>query len=74
MKNIFVATIFIMSLPALAFAQVASTTLVVPTDFTSQVLAQASALFGSFEGYITLIIGVLLALVAIDFLINAFHK
>lgn len=74
MKKILLSVAFVLSLPAFAFAQIASTTLVVPTNFTGDILAQASALFGSFEGYITLIIGVLLALVAIEFLINAFHK
>jgi hypothetical protein len=74
MKKILLSAVFVLSLPIFAFAQVASSTIVVPTNFTSEILAQASALFNSFEGYITLIIGVLLALVAIEFLINAFHK
>ncbi len=56
-------------LPVLAFAQ--TTTVQLPSNFTADILAQATALLTSMEGYISLIVGVLLALVVIEFVIGA---
>jgi hypothetical protein len=51
-----------------------TSTLQLPADFVSNILAQATALLTSFGNYIALIIGILLALVAIEFLISAIRK
>ena len=58
-------------LPAFAFAQTASGTIVLPAALTGDILAQATALLTSLEGYMSLIIGVLLALVVVEFVIGA---
>lgn len=57
--------------PVFALAQSASTTIQMPADMTAQILAQASALLGSLSSYMELIIGVLLALVVVEFVIGA---
>ena len=58
-------------LPLFAFAQVASGTIQIPAGFTADILTQATALLGSLEPYISLIVGVLLALVVVEFVIGA---
>lgn len=45
-----------------------------PSDFASNIGGTASTLISDFSPYITLVVGVLLAMVAIAFIINAFHK
>jgi hypothetical protein len=57
--------------PVFVFAQTASGTIVLPTALTGDILAQATALLTSLEGYMSLIIGVLLALVVVEFVISA---
>ena len=57
--------------PAFAFAQTATDTIQLPSDLTAQILAQATALLGSLSAYMELIIGVLLALVVVEFVIGA---
>jgi uncharacterized membrane protein len=57
--------------PFFAFAQAASGTIQMPSDMTAQILAQATALLGSLSSYMELIIGVLLALVVVEFVIGA---
>jgi hypothetical protein len=78
MKKIFI-TISILGaaacMPFLAFAQSATDTIQLPSDLTAQVLSQATALLGSLSSYMELIIGVLLALVVVEFVIGAIrHK
>jgi hypothetical protein len=58
-------------MPLLAFAQVATDTIQLPSDLTAQILSQATALLGSLSSYMELIIGVLLALVVVEFVIGA---
>jgi hypothetical protein len=58
-------------MPLLAFAQTATDTIQLPSGFTSDILTQATALLGSLEPYISLIIGVLLALVVVEYVIGA---
>jgi hypothetical protein len=58
-------------MPVLVFAQTATDTISLPSNFTSDILTQATALLGSLEPYITLILGVLLALVVVEFVISA---
>jgi hypothetical protein len=74
MKNIFL-TISILGagalIPFLAFAQTATDTIQLPSDLTAQILSQATALLGSLSSYMELIIGVLLALVVVEFVIGA---
>ena len=57
--------------PAFAFAQTATDTIQLPSDLTAQILSQATALLGSLSAYMELIIGVLLALVVVEFVIGA---
>ena len=57
--------------PVFAFAQTASDTITLPSALTGDILAQATALLTSLEGYMSLIIGVLLALVVVEFVISA---
>lgn len=57
--------------PILAFAQTATNTIQMPSDMTAQILTQATALLGSLSAYMELIIGVLLALVVVEFVIGA---
>ncbi len=71
MKKILYTIPFIVFLPAFAFAQVATGTIELPTNFTADILTQATALLGSLSNYTTLIIGVLLALVVVEFVIGA---
>ena len=71
MKKIFYTIPFFLILPALAFAQSASGTIQLPSDMTAQILTQATALLGSLSSYMELIIGVLLALVVVEFVIGA---
>lgn len=58
-------------LPLLAFAQTATDTIQLPSALTGDILTQATALLGSLESYVALIIGVLLALVVVEFVIGA---
>lgn len=60
--------------PVFAFAQSASTTIQMPSDMTAQILTQATALLGSLSSYMTLIIGVLLGLVVVEFVIGAIRN
>ena len=71
MKKIFLIIPSIVFLPIYAFAQSASDTIQLPSNFTADILAQATALLGSLSDYITLIVGVLLALVVVEFVISA---
>jgi hypothetical protein len=70
MKKIFFIISSLAFLPAFAFAQ-STPTIQLPTNFTADILSQATALLGSLGSYVTLIIGVLLALVVIEFVIGA---
>ena len=74
MKKIFI-TISILGvvafMPILAFAQVATDSIQLPSDFTADVLTQSTALLTNLEGYMSLIVGVLLALVVVEFVIGA---
>lgn len=74
MKRIFL-TIGILGagafLPVFVFAQTATDTIQMPSDLTAQILSQATALLGSLSAYMELIIGVLLALVVVEFVIGA---
>ncbi len=74
MKKIFI-TISILGItafmPLLAFAQVATDSIQLPSDFTADVLTQSTALLTNLEGYMSLIVGVLLALVVVEFVIGA---
>lgn len=75
MKKTFITISSFVSLallvPAFVFAQTATNTIQMPSDLTAQILAQASALLGSLSSYMELIIGVLLALVVVEFVIGA---
>jgi hypothetical protein len=51
-----------------------TSSLQLPSDFNTNLLAQANTLLGNFAPYVELIVGVLLALVAIEFIIGSFHK
>jgi hypothetical protein len=61
----------VLAAPFFAFAQVASGTIQLPSALTADILTQATALLSSLEGYMSLIIGVLLALVVVEFVISA---
>jgi len=61
-----------LSIPTLAFADVTST-IQLPESFTSNIVTQVTNLLGNFSSYITLIVGVLLAVVVIEILIRAIH-
>jgi hypothetical protein len=69
MKKIILVISSLAFLPVFAFAQTA--TIQLPSNFTADILSQATALLGSLGSYVTLIIGVLLALVVIEFVIGA---
>lgn len=71
MKRILVVISTFTFLPVFAFAQSASDTIQLPANFTSDILAQATALLNSLGGFVTLIVGVLLALVVVEFVIGA---
>ncbi len=71
MKKIYAIIPIILTFPALAFAQTATNTIELPANFTADILTQATALLTSLDGFITLIIGVLLALVVVEFVIGA---
>lgn len=45
-----------------------------PAGFTDSVLAQANAFFSSWAGYITMIVGVILALLAVGIIIDHLKK
>jgi hypothetical protein len=57
--------------PLFALAQVATDTIQLPTDFTADILTQSTALLSNLEGFMSLIVGVLLALVVVEFVIGA---
>jgi hypothetical protein len=57
--------------PFFAFAQSASDTIQLPSDMIPQILAQSSSLLGTLGPIVELIIGVLLALVVVDFIIGS---
>ena len=71
MKKIIAIISVVAFSPALALAQSASDTIQLPANFTSDILAQATALLNSLGGFVTLIVGVLLALVVVEFVIGA---
>ena len=73
MKKIFITIpLFLAALmPALVFAQVATGSIQLPSNFTADVLTQSTALLTNLEGYMSLIVGVLLALVVVEFVIGA---
>jgi hypothetical protein len=75
MKKTFITISSLVSLaflvPIFAFAQTATNTIQMPSDLTAQILTQATALLGSLSAYMELIIGVLLALVVVEFVIGA---
>ena len=70
-KLIYTIPFLFLILPVLAFAQDASDTIQLPSDMTAQILSQATALLGSLSSYMELIVGVLLALVVVEFVIGA---
>lgn len=70
MKKIFYAIPIILFAPVLAFAQ-STPTVQLPSTFTADILSQATALLASMSNFVTLIVGVLLALVVIEFVIGA---
>ena len=70
-KAIFIIFPAALLVPVFAFAQTASGTIVLPAALTGDILTQATALLTSLEGYMSLIIGVLLALVVVEFVISA---
>ena len=45
-----------------------------PTDFISGILTQTTTMLSNFSGYITLIVGILLAVVVIEIIIGAIRK
>jgi hypothetical protein len=63
--------ILLVAAPVLVFAQDATNTIQLPSDMTAQILTQATALLGSLGPYMELIIGILLALVVVEFVIGA---
>jgi hypothetical protein len=76
MKKKIITTLFFLPIllaaaPVFAFAQDATDTIQLPSDMTAQILSQATALLGSLSSYMELIIGVLLALVVVEFVIGA---
>jgi hypothetical protein len=73
MKKILIFAAAIL-LPVLALAQDASDTINLPANFNDSIWSQAQLLFTSFSGYVDMIIGVILALVVIDFIIGALHS
>jgi len=74
MKNFFqiLATVGV-GFPLLASADVTST-IQLPASFSSEVITQVTNLLSNFSSYITLIVGVLLAVVVIEILIGAIHR
>jgi len=52
----------------------ATTTINLPSGFVGDILNNANALFSSFSGYITLIIGIILAAVVIEILIGVLRR
>ena len=68
-------TLFVFSLaaaailPGLAFADVSSTTIQLPGDFTAVIWSNFNAAFAGLESYTNLLIGVILTLVVIGELI-----
>jgi len=51
-----------------------TSTIQLPTSFVSDMIAQATALLSNLNGYLTTIIGILLAILVIEILIGAFRK
>jgi len=51
-----------------------ATTINLPSGFVGDILSNANALFSSFSGYITLIIGIILAAVVIEILIGVLRR
>jgi hypothetical protein len=59
--------------PGLAFAD-ASSSIVLPENFTASIWSQAQDIFNGFQGYVTMIIGVILALIVIGELVGMLRK
>ncbi len=57
--------------PDFAFAQSVSGTIQIPANFTADILTQSTSLLNALEGFVALIVGVLLALVVIEHVIGA---
>lgn len=51
-----------------------TSTIALPTDFVANVLNFSQNLFTSWSGYITLIVGVILAALVLDIIIGALHR
>lgn len=60
--------------PLLAHAQSVTSSLPLPTSFSSNIMAEAGTLFNDWSSYIELIAGVILAAIVIEILINALRK
>ena len=73
-KTIFIISAALILAPTFSFAQVATSSIQLPAGFASDIVGQASLLFTSFSPYITLIVGILLALLAIGVLISYLHR
>jgi len=77
-KFIIYAVLLLIATPLLfARAQItSSTTILVPSDYVSGILQMVTNLFAlnSFGTLIIMIVGVILALIAIEFLIRSLHK
>jgi hypothetical protein len=75
MKNkLLLAVITLAVFPAIVFAQIdASSTIPIPSGFTDQVFLLVGNLFAlnSIGGIVAVIVGVLLAFIAIEMLVNA---
>jgi hypothetical protein len=72
-----ILSVLVTSIPGFFLGLIAhaqTSTITLPAGFNTAVIGNVNDVFTGFSSYITLIIGVLLALVAIEFLIKAFHK
>jgi hypothetical protein len=59
--------------PVFSFAQVATTSISLPPNFTTDIISQASLLFANFSPYITLVLSILFILLIIGILISYFR-
>jgi len=73
-KRLSILIFSLAALPALAFAQVSTSSIQLPGDFVATIWTQANNTLSGLNGYTTMIVGTILAVTVIGILIETLRK